>query len=37
MDLAVLLILDAAALIIATAVLTYFFLIDMFKEVKKKE
>jgi hypothetical protein len=35
MDLAVLLVLDAVALIVATIALTYFFLRDMFKEKKK--
>jgi len=34
MDLAYLLILDAAALVIATIVLTYFFLRDIFKGKK---
>jgi hypothetical protein len=36
MDLTYLLILDAIALIVATIVLTYFFLKDLFKEKKKK-
>ena len=36
MDLAYLLILDAAVLIFVTAVLTYFFLIDIFRQKKKK-
>lgn len=36
MDLAYLLVLDAVALIIATVVLTYFFLRDLLKERKKK-
>ena len=35
MDLAVLLVLDAVALIVATIALTYFFFRDMFKEKKK--
>ena len=37
MDLAYLLILDAVALILATVVLTYFFLLDMFKEKNNKK
>jgi len=36
MDLAYLLIIDAAALIFATFVLTYFFFRDLFRERKKK-
>jgi len=34
MDLAYLLVIDAVALIVATAVLIYFFIRDMFKEKK---
>jgi hypothetical protein len=36
MDLAVLLVLDALALIIATIALTFFFFRDIFKNKKKK-
>ena len=36
MDLAFLLILDAAALVIATLILTYFFLRDIFKNRKER-
>jgi hypothetical protein len=36
MDLAILLVIDAVALIVATAVLTYFFLRDMFKKKNDK-
>ena len=37
MDLAVLLVIDAVALIIATLVLTYFFIRDILKGKKKKQ
>jgi len=36
MDLAFLLILDAAALVIATLILTYFFFRDIFKNRKER-
>ena len=37
MDLTFLLVLDAIALIVATAVLTYFFIRDILKSKKKKQ
>ena len=37
MDIAYLLVLDAVALIVATVVLVYFFLRDMFKEKREKD